>query len=281
MSTDYIFEIQSVKAVVIKSVIESIKNCVKEANISISEEGIKISTLGVFQTTLVYLKLSADKFEKFNVKKMQIIGVNMDALYNAIKTVTRCDILTLYMDDPTKLCICIDNPYGGISSVFQLSLLRLDDKIAKVSEIECDTITNMPSAQFQKILKGIELHEGKTIEIKSFDNKLMFSCDDCTNGTSEIKTVVTEIDNAIDTDQRAKLAQNGEDIRSIKFEKIDPSKVVQGKFNMAILKNFTKAMHLCDTMVIYLSNDKPMILEYSVGDMGVLRFMLMPNTLVC
>jgi hypothetical protein len=39
--------------------------------------------------------------------------------------------------------------------------------------------------------------------------------------------------------------------------------------------NFIKASHLCENMNILLTNDKPLILEYYVADLGVMRFLLM------
>ena len=86
-----------------------------------------------------------------------------------------------------------------------------------------------------------------------------------------------EIDDKLNKDQKALLQQNGEDIKSIKFEKTN-DKIVQGKFKLSHLMNFIKASHLCENMNILLTNDKPLILEYFVADLGILRFLLMSHT---
>jgi hypothetical protein len=115
--------------------------------------------------------------------------------------------------------------------------------------------------------------EGKVVEIKSIGKQLIFSCED---GLAEFKTAISEIDDKLNKDQKALLQQNGEDIRSIKFEKTN-DKIVQGKFKLSHLMNFIKASHLCENMNILLTNDKPLILEYFVADLGILRFLLMSH----
>jgi hypothetical protein len=75
-------------------------------------------------------------------------------------------------------------------------------------------------------------------------------------------------------DQKALLQQNGEDIRSVKFSKSSDN-IVQGKFKLSYLMNFIKASHLCESMNLLLTNDQPLVLEYFVADLGVLRLLLM------
>jgi hypothetical protein len=146
--------------------------------------------------------------------------------------------------------------------------------VINISEMEFDYVINMPSSQFQQIVKDIQLLEGKVIEIKSVGKQLIFECND---GLAEFKTAICEIDDKLNKDQKALLQQNGEDIKSIKFEKTH-DKIVQGKFKLSHLMNFIKASHLCENMNILLTNDKPLILEYFVADLGILRFLLMSHT---
>jgi hypothetical protein len=49
----------------------------------------------------------------------------------------------------------------------------LDDKICKVEDIEFEYIINIPSIQFQQIIKDIHLLDGKIVEIKSVDQQLI------------------------------------------------------------------------------------------------------------
>jgi hypothetical protein len=136
-----------------------------------------------------------------------------------------------------------------------------------------DYVINIPSVQFQQIIKDIQLLEGKVVEIKSIGKQLIFNCND---GLAEFKTAISEIDENLNKDQKTLLQQYGEDIRSVKFEKTN-DKIVQGKFKLSFLMNFIKASHLCENMNILLTNDKPLVLEYFVADLGILRFLMMSH----
>ena len=94
---------------------------------------------------------------------------------------------------------------------------------------------------------------------------------------AEFKTSISEVDEKENKDQRALLQQNGEVIKGVKFEKNNDN-IVQGKFKMSYLMNFIKASHLCDNMNICLKNDCPLLMEYPIADLGILRCLLCVST---
>lgn len=268
-----IFEIKTLKSVILKSVIEILKPYIKETNILINKDGIKISTLDTSKISLTYVKLDAKKFESYICEKPMIIGIDTTTLFKSIKSANRRETITFYMnkDDEDKLGIELADPFMGKIKDYKIPLLALEDKVINITEMSFDYVINMPSIQFQQIIKDIQLLEGKIVEIKSVGKQLIFTCDD---GIAEFKTAISEIDDNLNKDQKALLQQNGEDIRSVKFEKTN-DKIVQGRFKLSYLMNFIKASHLCENMNILLTNDKPLILEYFVADLGVMRFLCM------
>jgi proliferating cell nuclear antigen len=270
-----IFEIKTLKSVIIKCVFEVIKPYIKETNIMINKDGIKISTMDTSKVSLTYIKLDAKKFESYHCAKPVIIGIDTTTFFKTIKSANRRETITFYMDkdDEDKLGVELADPFMGKVKDYKIPLLALEEKIINVSDMSFDSVINMPSVQFQQIVKDIQLLEGKVVEIKSVGKQLIFSCDD---GIAEFKTAISEIDDNLNKDQKALLQQNGEDIRSVKFEKTN-DKIVQGKFRLSYLMNFIKASHLCENMNILLTNDKPLILEYFVADLGLMRFLLMSH----
>ena len=135
-----------------------------------------------------------------------------------------------------------------------------------------DYVINIPSVQFQQIIKDIHLLEGTHLDIKSIGKQLIFTS---TDGVAEYTTLITEIDESTNKHQRELLQQNGEDVRTAKFTSEYSNKIVQGRYNLSYLMYFIKASHLCDNLNLLISNDKPLILEYYVADLGVMRFLLM------
>lgn len=270
-----IFEIKTLKSVILKSVIEILKPYIKETNIMINKDCIKISTLDTSKVSLTYIKLDASKFESYRCNEPVILGIDTTTLFKTIKSANRRETITFYMnkDDQDKLGIELADPFMGKVKDYKIPLLNLEDKVVNVQNMQYDYVINMPSVQFQQIIKDIQLLEGKVVELKSVGKQLVFSCDD---GLAEFKTIISEIDDNLNKDQRQLLQQNGEDIRSVKFEQTN-DKIVHGKFRLSYLMNFIKASHLCDNMNILLTNDKPLILEYFVADLGIMRFLLMSH----
>lgn len=266
-----VFFIKTSKSVIIKQLLEILKPYIKECNLMITPEFIKISTLDISKTSVTYVKLDANKFEHFYCEKPIIIGIDTTILFKTIKSANRREILSFYMNtnDQDKLGVELADPFMGKIKDYKLNLLTLDDKICKVDDIEFEYIINIPSIQFQQIIKDINLLEGKIVEIKSVGKQLIFSSVD---GTAEFRTAISEIEDSLNKDHKTLLQQNGEDLRSVRFSK-NTGNIVQGKFKMAYLLNFIKASHLCDNMNILLANDKPLVLEYYVADLGILRFL--------
>lgn len=271
-----VFLIQSTQAVIIKQLFEIIKPYIKECNLIITPEGIKITAVDLSQTSITYIKLNADKFEHFYCEKPCIIGIDTTVLFKCIKSTNRREIITFYMneDDKDKLGITLSDPFFGKVKDYKLKLLELNNRVGKVDDIAFEYIINIPSTQFQQIIKDIDLLEGQIIEIKSIGKQLIFKS---TDGTAEFKTSISEIDESLNKNHAKFLQQNGEDVKSVRFRQ-NSDTIVQGKFKKSHLLNFIKASHLCDNMNILLSNDKPLVLEYFVADLGILRFLVMTHS---
>jgi proliferating cell nuclear antigen len=268
-----LFTIKTLKAVPIKALLEVIKPYIKETNIMFTPDYIKISTLDMSKNSITYVKLDAKKFESYYCKEPIIIGVDTSILFKAIKSASRRDTITFFMDadDTDKFGIELSDLFQGKVKSYKIPLLTLEEKMVHVQNMEFSYIINMPSSQFQQIIKDIHLLEGKIVEIKSVDRQLIFSC---TDGIADFKTSISEIDDSINKDHKTLLQQNGEDMRSVKFSK-NSDHIVQGKYKMTYLMNFIKASHLCESMNILLTNDQPLVLEYFIADLGVLRLLLL------
>lgn len=268
-----LFVIKTLKAVILKQLIEVVKPYIKETNIMITPEFIKISTKDIGNNSITYIKLDANKFESYYCKEPIIIGVDTSTLFKTIKSTNRRETITLSMDvnSTDKLRIDLNDLFQGKNKGVEIPLLALEEKMIDLKPMNFDYIISMPATQFQQIIKDIHLLDGKIVEIKSINKQLIFSCND---GIADYKSAITEIEDSVTKDQKELLKQNGEDIRSVKFTKSNTN-IVQGRFKLSFLMNFIKASHLCESMNILLTNDKPLVLEYFIADLGILRLILM------
>jgi proliferating cell nuclear antigen len=136
------------------------------------------------------------------------------------------------------------------------STVRLLDKPRvqfNIPDTEFSSVISLPSSEFQKICKNMNsLGNDPRIEIKSVGSQLAFYH----KGEFSDQKIVFSKSSTTDFDSK-----NGDEI-------------IQGLFNLKFLILFSKATNLCNTVQIYLKNDFPLVLEYSVGSLGSLRFLL-------
>ena len=55
------------------------------------------------------------------------------------------------------------------------------------------------------------------------------------------------------------------------------NQIVQGVFNLKYLVLFTKCTNLCNTVELYLKNDYPLIVQYLVASLGVVKLAVSPT----
>ena len=95
------------------------------------------------------------------------------------------------------------------------------------------------------------------IEIKSVDQQIMFSC----------KGDFASQDTCI-----------GEANSGMAFIKNqNPDEIVQGIFALKHLVLFSKCTNLCNSIEMYLKNDYPLIIKYTVASLGDIKLCLAPK----
>ena len=265
MEKKRIVEIKTIKGIIIRKLFEVIKQFIKDANLVFNSDGIKMSFIDPSENSFTFLKLHADKFELFRCEKEVSIGVNISTLFKTLKSAIRREIITMYVNEGEEESFYIEfyDPFISKSRVFKLEALILKNDDVNIQSMSFESVINISTSQFQQIIKDIKLIEGKMVDIKSVNKRLIISS---VNGIVDFTTVIKEMDYE-DSDSKHCIKFNNSEV---------DDKIVQGKFKMSYLLDFIKASHLCDNMNILISNDKPMILEYFVADLGVLRFVLIP-----
>lgn len=251
-SSDYCLEIRTVQANAFKVLIEALKELLTDTAIEISPMGFKIVTMDTSRVVLVHLKLDADNFEYFRCDGTKILGVNMLNMYKIIKTVNSSDTLTLFMtnDNINQLCIRIDKEERAMSSVYKLNLLDLKHDNLSIPAADFSSVITLPSNDFQKICR--DMHNiADNIDITKVQNRLILKCkgDFC-----EQDTVIT--DNNIAPDSN--------------------NDIIQGVFSLKYLCMFTKCTNLSNTVEIYMKNDYPLIVKYTVASMGNIKLCVCP-----
>ena len=61
------------------------------------------------------------------------------------------------------------------------------------------------------------------------------------------------------------------------IQNLSPDEVIQGIFSLRYLVLFSKCTNLYQNIEIYIKNDYPIIIRYSVANLGEVKFCLAPK----
>ena len=260
-----ILTIQTLQIAPIRTLMSALKDILLETNIVFTKEGIKIINMDKTHTILVHLNLEAKNFELYECKMDKIvIGVNVFHLFKLINSIDNNDTLTIYIEDVDYsdgvvqfLGLKFENATIKQQKIQKLRLIEPDTDELSLPDIKFSSILNLPSSDFQKIVRDLTCISDK-IEIKSIVTangvELIFKC---SGGFAEAEIRRTESDGNMEY-----------------IKKQDISKIIQGEFSLTNLGYFIKCTNLCNQIELYLENNLPLIVKYNVASLGVIMLAL-------
>jgi len=258
-NTKYSLELKTVQSSAFRILIEALKEILTDANLEFDENSLKIIAMDASHTVLVHLKLEGSNFEHYYCPYKMVLGINMLNFFKLIKTMSNSDTLTLYVEksNQNQLCIKIENGDKNTITTYKLNLMDLNEESIQIPPAQFSSVITMPSNDFQKICR--DMHNlSETIEIKSAGTQLIFSCK---GDFAQQETIMGE-----SSQQGMKFTQKQEE-----------SEIVQGIFALKHLVLFTKCTNLCNQIEMYLKNDYPLIINYTVASLGNIKLCLAPQ----
>jgi proliferating cell nuclear antigen len=245
----------------IRNMITAIKDILTDATITFTKNGMKIINFDKTHTILVNVMLNSNRFEFFQCEPEKIvICANTLHLFKVISTMSNDDTLSMYIDRTdyydgvvTHLGLQYDN--GDIKQCYnqKLRLIDPDTEELLVPNVEYSTVINMPTTDFQKIIRDLNGISDR-IEIKSVGTDLIFSCE---GNFASSRILRSESDGNMEF-----------------IQKPDSSVVIQGEFSLKSLSHFIKCTPLCSHLEMYLGNDLPLIVKYDVASLGSIKLCL-------
>lgn len=251
-----ILELQTVQSNALRILSEVLKETLNDVNLCFDESGLKIMAMDGSHVALVYLKLHSDKFEKYYCESKTIVGLNMTSLHKLMKTVTNNDTVKFFIekDKPHEFGIRIENADKNSQTTFHLKMLDIDEHELVIPDVELDSQISMPSNEFQKMCRDM-MNISDTIELTSMKDSFKLTC----NGDyAKQETII------------------GEATHGLTFTKMDNE--VSGKFSLKYINLFTKSTNLSNVVNIYMKADYPLMLKYSVANLGEIMFCLAPKS---
>tara|TARA_Y100000768_G_scaffold268363_1_gene205111 strand:+ start:10297 stop:11112 length:816 start_codon:yes stop_codon:yes gene_type:complete len=262
-----ILNIQTVQIAPFRTLMTALKDILLETNVTFTPEGIKIINMDKSHTILAHLSLHAQNFECYECKKDKIIiGVNMFHLFKLINTIDNDDTLSIYIEEVDYtdgivkfLGLKFENGDIKQQKIQKLRLIEPENEELDVPDVKFSSVLNLPSQDFQKIIRDLSCISDK-IEIKSIATQegaeLIFKC---TGGFAQAEIRRAESDGSMEF-----------------IQKQEVSKIIQGEFSLRNLTYFIKCTNLCNQIEIYLENNLPLVVKYSVASLGEIKLCLAP-----
>ena len=255
-----VFELCTVQISAIKQLIEALREILTDTNIEFLSDGVKIAATDPSATILVHLFLEADKFESYHCPKPLLAGINMLNLFKITKTLVNDDTLTLFIDDDnqSKLGLRIENKKKNSVTTYHLNLLDVDEDSVSAPPVNFGHMITMPSTDFQKVCRDA-YNVSDVIEIKSVGSQLIFSA----NGDfADFEMVFGETSEGVIFSRNTAVANDY---------------IIQGYYLLKHLVLFSKCANLCQNIQIYIENEYPIVIEFTVGSLGSLKLALAPQ----
>lgn len=207
---------------------------------------------------LVSLNLSVDGFEKFRADTNMVLGVSIANLAKVMRLADNNDSITLQADqDASHLKIIFENAKTERKTEFNLNLITIDSEHLAIPETEYSSVVTINSNEFSKICR--ELYSlSETVTVVTNPDYVQFSVEGEV-GTGSVR-----------------LGQNDSDRKEDQMQ-LQVDEGVQQQFALRYLNMFNKAAPLSTFTKLCLHQEQPLVVEFSIEQLGVLKYFLAPK----
>ncbi|KAL8999460.1 MAG: hypothetical protein Q9169_001665 [Polycauliona sp. 2 TL-2023] len=247
------------QAQLLKKVVDAIKDLVQDCNFDCNDSGIALQAMDNSHVALVSMMLKAESFSPFRCDRNIALGINLSSLMKVLRCAQNEDILTLKAEDaPDVVNLVFETSDSDRLSEYDIKLMDIDQEHLGIPETEYAATISMPSSEFQRICRDL-MALSESVAIEATKDGVKFSCSgDIGNGAVTLRshTNVENPEKNID---------------------ISLSEPVALTFSLKYLVNFCKASGLSGTVKLCLSNEVPLLVEYTLASNSYLRFYLAPK----
>lgn len=255
------FEAQLVRGSLLKKIIESIKELVTDANFDCSPTGFALQAMDHSHISLVSLLIKHNGFQKYRCDETVAMGVNIPNMSKALKFADNDDTITFKAVIPgDTVTFTFESSKPGKISDFELKLVDTDSEHLGIPDNDWAAIVTLPSAEFQRICKDLaSIGDSVTIDVSR--NQVRFSTEgDIGSAAITLTRNTTEEANSNDDEVV-----------------IDLRRPLCLAFALRFLNSFTKATPLSSHVILSMSRDLPIRVEYKIEDIGHVQFFLAPK----
>jgi len=253
------FEARFANAILLKRILDAIKDLVQDVNLLCTEDGIELQSMDSSHVALVNFTILAEACTVYQCTDTITLGINVNNLTKIVKCAESDDSVILRQSkDQSKLEITFENKSGSRKHEFAMNLMDIESEHLAIPDLEYTCSITMPSPEFSRLVRdGASF--GETVMLSVQEGLLVAEI----RGDAG-KTVITE-----KQDKTSKSASQ--------WTEIVCAKQTAMMFGLKYLVAFTKAQHISDSVNLYMIEGAPLYVSYDMGDKGSVGFYLAPK----
>merc|ERR1711871_997035 len=248
------------QAVLLKKVVDAMKDLCKDVNFDCSEKGIQVQSMDSSHVALVSLLLRESAFADFKCDRPTSLGMNVESLGKIFKMCGTNDSLKMrWQNDADTVNFQCESGDDDRIADFELKLMQIESEHMEIPEQQYKVVAKLPSAEFLKVCRDLK-EFGETMQIQASKDGIRFSV----QGDVGTGNVVLKPREADKPEDRVALTVH---------------EAVTATFALRYLVTFAKAAPLSSTVELGLGPDSPLSVKFDIdnADNGYLQFYLAPK----
>lgn len=280
--------------------VDALKEIVREVYLKFSKKGLTVQSMDPAHVAFVTLFFEKDGFDVYKCPKATKCGVDLE-FFGSILRLSKSpfDKLTIVVDDvsnkgssalsqqtqsgPTSMNIILEDEKSKRHAEFTMKLVNFEELEFSVPKLKSDSLLCMRSADFTHICRDLA-HISDTVHLRYIEKGINLSVtSDIADGNISIKdndTMGTEESKEADDKQLLTDVEVGAKnvVQILSQLSLDSG---SQEFSLKYVNIFSKGATFSPIIKIHMSNNKaerePMIMEFKVGDFGVIKYYLAPK----
>lgn len=253
------FEARIAQGLLLKKIVDAMKELVADANFICSPAGIAMQAMDSSHVSLCALLLRPEGFDHYRCDRSLNLGVNLNNLSKILKCCGNEDSITIQAQDGAdKVNFMFEDPASERVSTFELKLMDIDNEELGIPETEYTAVVKMPSGELQRIIRDLAAI-GDSCKIGCTKDGVKFGV----SGELGVGNIIRKSTTS---------AEKSEDHIVIAMEK-----PVELQFAMRYLLLFTRATALSPSVTLSMTPEIPLVVEYQIENLGYVRYYLAPK----
>ncbi|BDA51167.1 Proliferating cell nuclear antigen [Coccomyxa sp. Obi] len=253
------FEARLTQGVLLRKLLDSMKDLVQDANFDCSSTGFALQAMDSSHVSLIHMQLRSDGFDHFRCDRNLSMGVSLNNMAKILKCMGNDDVLTMKAEDQgDSVTFMFESANQERISDFELKLMDIDSEQLGIPDTDYSATVKMPSSEFARICKDLSTI-GDTVLIAVTKDGVRFS----TNGDIGSANVTVRSHSNVDKPEEQVV--------------IDMQEPVALTFALRYLNSFAKATPLSNQVMISMSKELPVVVQYRIEDMGHISYYLAPK----